>query len=439
MPDVIDNVKVGSLIKKLLKERNMTQEQLANTLNISKSAVSQNLNGKSSFDIQNLIRISELFNISLDELISQKSGGDRSIVSEYERLVKKDVEALKHVPAEELNVKEPDLYGKTLVDYVIEYNQVEMFEYLDRADVQLYNERHHQARRILLKVIVFMLEKNLDGVEKYIFDYTRLFGAFDIPDDDTRAVIMKLLERENKQPLVERLMTSKVPKPVTYIKVIPYTQHLRILTKRQWIEHIAMYRMTRVLKTYLSVFDLLEDYAYIIKCFTTHRFIEGCRRILDAVPKKPRGEYELYTMGAQKSARAIAALNDRSLFEIVVEKGLYSDIDALVATLIERRQSVLYEHCLNSPDLEIDYVLVLRKAVEQGDMSLLRRHIEKLTQDEKNQLLAKTDAYDVETMEFLLGENAQFVSKYHNTDTFTKINQVIRHLLKRREGEKNDD
>lgn len=53
MPTIIDNLKVAEKIKKLLKDNNMTQEQLANKLSITKSAVSQNLRGKSNFDIQN--------------------------------------------------------------------------------------------------------------------------------------------------------------------------------------------------------------------------------------------------------------------------------------------------------------------------------------------------------------------------------------------------
>ena len=42
----MDNVKVGLYIKQRIKEKGITQEQLAEEMNISSSAVSQVLSGK---------------------------------------------------------------------------------------------------------------------------------------------------------------------------------------------------------------------------------------------------------------------------------------------------------------------------------------------------------------------------------------------------------
>jgi transcriptional regulator with XRE-family HTH domain len=86
-----DPVLIGEHIKQLLKTHNMTQDQLANHLHITKSAVSQNLNGKSSFDIQNLIAISKLFSISLDALLGLKSD-EKRLPSAYELLLEKGLE-----------------------------------------------------------------------------------------------------------------------------------------------------------------------------------------------------------------------------------------------------------------------------------------------------------------------------------------------------------
>lgn len=59
---------LGNTIARLRKERGMTQEQLANELNISYQAVSKWENGVSSPDLSNIKRLSELFGISIDEL-----------------------------------------------------------------------------------------------------------------------------------------------------------------------------------------------------------------------------------------------------------------------------------------------------------------------------------------------------------------------------------
>ena len=56
-------------IKKLRASKNLTQEQMANRLNISRQAVSNWENDRNLPDIEMLIAISKTFNISLDELI----------------------------------------------------------------------------------------------------------------------------------------------------------------------------------------------------------------------------------------------------------------------------------------------------------------------------------------------------------------------------------
>lgn len=58
-------------IYELRKEKNMSQENLADKLNISRQAVAKWENGESFPDIDNLIMISNLFNISIDRLVKQ--------------------------------------------------------------------------------------------------------------------------------------------------------------------------------------------------------------------------------------------------------------------------------------------------------------------------------------------------------------------------------
>lgn len=53
------------------KSMNMTQEQLANMLNGKKSLVSNYENGYSVPDIEILIKLADIFEISLDELVGR--------------------------------------------------------------------------------------------------------------------------------------------------------------------------------------------------------------------------------------------------------------------------------------------------------------------------------------------------------------------------------
>ena len=59
---------LGSRIAELRKEKNLSQEKLAELLGVSRQAVTKWESGKSFPDTENLLRLSEIFGISMDEL-----------------------------------------------------------------------------------------------------------------------------------------------------------------------------------------------------------------------------------------------------------------------------------------------------------------------------------------------------------------------------------
>ncbi len=56
----------------LRKQKGLSQEELAHRLNVSRQTVSKWEVGESSPDMEKLVAISELFDISLDELVLDK-------------------------------------------------------------------------------------------------------------------------------------------------------------------------------------------------------------------------------------------------------------------------------------------------------------------------------------------------------------------------------
>lgn len=65
----MDQEKVGKFIKKLRKDNNLTQQDLAEKLSVTYQAVSKWENGKSIPDISTLKLISDIFNVNIDELL----------------------------------------------------------------------------------------------------------------------------------------------------------------------------------------------------------------------------------------------------------------------------------------------------------------------------------------------------------------------------------
>lgn len=60
---------LGEKLKRLRKSRGLSQEQLAAELNVSRQSISKWELGESKPEIENLIALSEFFNVSIDELL----------------------------------------------------------------------------------------------------------------------------------------------------------------------------------------------------------------------------------------------------------------------------------------------------------------------------------------------------------------------------------
>lgn len=69
-------------LKTLRKQKNISQEQLAEKIHVSRQAITKWENGNGIPDIENLIAISNLFNESLDSLLSE----EKSLISKHEFL-----------------------------------------------------------------------------------------------------------------------------------------------------------------------------------------------------------------------------------------------------------------------------------------------------------------------------------------------------------------
>lgn len=76
-------------LQKIRKENNITQEGLADRLNVSRQAVSKWESGQAYPDTEKLIQISKIFNVSLDELMNDNV--DKSIVDKNKKISFMDI------------------------------------------------------------------------------------------------------------------------------------------------------------------------------------------------------------------------------------------------------------------------------------------------------------------------------------------------------------
>lgn len=79
---MFDTMKFGKALSTLRKRADMTQNEVADRLNLSRQAISKYERGESFPDISVLVMIAELFDVTLDELISygDPTGGESSLL-----------------------------------------------------------------------------------------------------------------------------------------------------------------------------------------------------------------------------------------------------------------------------------------------------------------------------------------------------------------------
>lgn len=79
-------MKISQVLKDKRKEYGFNQEELAEKILVSKKTISNWETGKTTPDLESLLRLSDLFNLSLDELIK----GDKEIMEK----IKKDTDTV---------------------------------------------------------------------------------------------------------------------------------------------------------------------------------------------------------------------------------------------------------------------------------------------------------------------------------------------------------
>ena len=71
----MDQIKIGTCLKELRKERNLTQEQIAEKFSVSQRSVSRWENGNTMPDISVLIELADYYNVDLREILN----GERKV------------------------------------------------------------------------------------------------------------------------------------------------------------------------------------------------------------------------------------------------------------------------------------------------------------------------------------------------------------------------
>ncbi len=78
---------LGARLQKLRRQASMSQQELADQLHVSRQSISKWELGTATPDLDNLVRLSELFGVSLDELVLGKTGKPQEASQQPAQLV----------------------------------------------------------------------------------------------------------------------------------------------------------------------------------------------------------------------------------------------------------------------------------------------------------------------------------------------------------------
>lgn len=93
----------GENLKRLRKERNLSQEQLSEMLNVSRQAISKWESNKTYPDIENLMLLRNVFNITLDDLLFAENKDKIDDVTESSKLPTNSTNYDEDEPEDELS------------------------------------------------------------------------------------------------------------------------------------------------------------------------------------------------------------------------------------------------------------------------------------------------------------------------------------------------
>lgn len=157
-------------IKKIRKESNLTQEELSEKLNVSRQAITKWETGEGIPDIENLKQISNLFNISIDELVKEDLDTNVNVKKRFNFIKEIEIDHTKHFDINiskiyELNIK-PNKDEKVKVELTSNEEIEDVYKIIfddkyDNLDIDIKSKKMIED----LTINILLPEKYINDIE----------------------------------------------------------------------------------------------------------------------------------------------------------------------------------------------------------------------------------------------------------------------------------
>ena len=155
---------LGERIKELREMNGLTQQELGKELFVSDKAVSKWETDKNEPEVGMLVKMAEIFHISMDYLTIGENGDKRvEILSKIEIACKEDNLAL----LDGIDLDSVDINGKDINYYANKYHASSILKYLDQLEVKKFNESSNTKKD--KKFLICAIPNGLDGLDNLVF------------------------------------------------------------------------------------------------------------------------------------------------------------------------------------------------------------------------------------------------------------------------------
>lgn len=419
MAKIVDNVLVGQKLESLIVEANKTIEELGVAVNINPKIVKKKLKGKCPFSFSELEKISVFFDIPIEELL-ERILDTKDIESLYHKIATNKVSL---ITTTENTYAEKDIYGKTLIEYVIEENNIEVFKELVNNKTPLVFHYDEKAKLILLKTIKYMLEHKINDPIDYIIEYCQINKTFDSSLDIINE-IFQLINNDNV--LLQKLFIEEF---IINEKAIIKKKRL-LVSNDTWIRIISLNRLDNTLNFYIKNLELAGNIKRLIISFSNHNYTEGLYILLEHLEQ---GIVDIIKDDPDV-LKAILKTECSDLISRYIDKGLNESIDLLLTISIKYQSYELSKFLIdNYPIFDLRLIGICTATHNRTD--ILELFVLNLNQDMLDNILGETPTQNIEMLMYLTKHKAQFKNCYLSSESADKANIIINELLGGNENE----
>lgn len=404
----MNNLEVGQYIKQRIKEKGITQDELAEMMNVTGSAVSQVLSGKNMFDVTNLQVLSRILDEPIDKILN--AGEDPATALEL--LAMKSAENYKKEDPKLEKSKDKDHKGKNLFEYIIKHKNIEL--------IRLYNQRiiSELSNDIRLETILIQNEEVILLEELYRdFHFRRKIG---LPPD-----ITDFSPRGSDRLLKKHLKDDKelTDEEIDYLKTLTRTTNEKIF------EITGVLNINQNNPNYFSKvveYAIQFDEVNILELDHERRLKKSSHLNGEQHAIEVKFSKWLKKSIQCKSSKCIKyCYSMLTTFDL---KNYFTDLietkdKAFIQDFIEKYKSKSANH-LNSSDCEngkFNNLESLKQLIEFNNIEILEYAIEFSTQQALDEALFITKDNQIEITKLLVAKGARFMVQ----DTYSSSNKLV--------------